>query len=126
MPEVSVQVGGRSFKVACGDGEQDQVRSAAALLDAEAANLGEGAARLSEGRLMLMAGLLLADKFMDQSRRLAALETAVAEAEARAAAIAEDAVALQNSQMSAEAAEMLIERMTAKVEALADGARARA
>ena len=62
MPEVTVTVGGRNFTVACQDGEEHYLNSAASLLDAEASALSAQIGRLPEPRMLLMAGLMLADK----------------------------------------------------------------
>jgi cell division protein ZapA len=86
MPEVSIMIGGRSFDVACQEGEEHFLHSAAAMLDAEATVLLGQLGRLTESRMLLMAGLMLADKtagFEDQ------LRSATARAEAAEAALAE-------------------------------------
>lgn len=62
MAEVRITIGGRGFDVACQDGEEGFLRSAAALLDAEASVLVDQVGRLPEARMLLMAGLMLADK----------------------------------------------------------------
>ena len=62
MPEVEVQIGGRSFEVACQEGEEHYLHTAAALLDKEASTLSSQIGRLPEARMLLMAGLMLADK----------------------------------------------------------------
>ncbi|MEM9709129.1 MAG: cell division protein ZapA [Pseudomonadota bacterium] len=62
MAEVRISIGGRGFDVACQDGEEAFLRSAAALLDAEATALVDQVGRLPEARMLLMAGLMLADK----------------------------------------------------------------
>ena len=62
MPELSISIGGRNFEVACQEGEEPFLQSAAALLDVEAQALVEQVGRLPEGRMLLMAGLMLADK----------------------------------------------------------------
>ena len=62
MPQVEVTIGGRSFEVACQEGEEQYLVSAAALLDAEAAHLSAQIGRMPESRMLLMAGLMLADR----------------------------------------------------------------
>ena len=78
MPQVEIAIGGRTFEVACQDGEEHFLHSAAAMLDAEAAHLSEQIGRMPESRMLLMTGLMLADK-------TAGLEDKVREAEAEAA-----------------------------------------
>jgi cell division protein ZapA len=81
MPEIQVSVGGRDYEVACQEGEETFLRSAAAMLDAEAAVLGAQAQRLPESRVLLMAGLMLADKTAGMDDQVRALEVRLAECE---------------------------------------------
>jgi cell division protein ZapA len=62
MPELDITIGGKVFQVACQEGEEHFLRSAAKMLDAEAQPLVAQLGRLPEARLLLMAGLMLADK----------------------------------------------------------------
>lgn len=62
MAEVKVSIGGREFEVACRDGEEHFLLSAAQLLDNEASALNEALGRMPENRMLLMSGLMLADK----------------------------------------------------------------
>jgi len=86
MPDVTIQIGGRSFEVACQDGEEHYLRSAAALLDAEAETLANQIGRLPEARMLLMAGLMLADKTAGLEEELRASRRQLDEALARAEA----------------------------------------
>jgi len=82
MPEVTISVGGRDFKVACQEGEEQYLRSAADLLDTEATALSTQNGRLPESQMLLMAGLILADKAVGLEDQLRALEAKQAEQEA--------------------------------------------
>ena len=70
MAEVKVSIGGREFEVACRDGEEHFLLSAAQLLDNEASALNEALGRMPESRMLLMAGLMLADKTASLEDRL--------------------------------------------------------
>ena len=75
MADLEITIGGRAFSVACQEGEEHFLRSAALMLDAEAQPLLEQMGRLPEGRMLLMAGLMLADRTAaveDEARRLRA------------------------------------------------------
>ena len=85
MPEVTITIGGREFPVACQTGEEHFLRSAAAILDAEAAPLVQQMGRLPESRMLLMAGLMLADKTAAVEDENRALKAKLAEIEARPA-----------------------------------------
>jgi cell division protein ZapA len=85
MPDVTITIGGRSFEVACQEGEEHFLQAAARMLDAEASVLVSQIGHLNESRMLLMAGLMLADKTagMEDSLRLA--EQRLAEMEAQPA-----------------------------------------
>lgn len=76
MPQVEITIGGRNFEVACQEGEEHFLHSAAAMLDVEASHLASQVGRITEARMLLMAGLMLADK-------TAGLEDKVKEADAK-------------------------------------------
>ncbi|WP_108261810.1 cell division protein ZapA [Mangrovicoccus ximenensis] len=92
MPEVTISIGGRGFDVACQEGEQPFLETAARLLDAEAQILAEQMGRMPELRMLLMAGLMLADKtagledeVAELAGKLASQEALIEELRARAA-----------------------------------------
>lgn len=62
MADITIAIGGREFEVACKDGEEHFLHSAAAMLDVEASALNDALGRMPETRMLLMAGLMLADK----------------------------------------------------------------
>ncbi len=74
MPQVEIIIGGRSFEVACQEGEEAFLISAARMLDAEASALSTQIGRMPEGRMLLMAGLMLADKTAGLEDRLRAAD----------------------------------------------------
>ncbi len=82
MPEVDISIGGRSFTVACQDGEEHFLKSAAQLLDNEATTLMDQIGRLPEARMLLMAGLMLADKTAGSDDQTRSLEDKIAQQEA--------------------------------------------
>ena len=89
MPQVEIAIGGRTFEVACQDGEEHFLHSAAAMLDNEASHLADQIGRIPEARMLLMAGLMLADK-------TAGLEDKVRELEADAAKMRAEMETLQS------------------------------
>ena len=90
MPEVEITIGGRSFEVACQEGEEQYLQAAARMLDAEASVLVDQIGRVPEARMLLMAGLMLADK-------TAGLEDRLREAEDRAAGMEDQIRALRDA-----------------------------
>lgn len=79
MPDMTIEIGGKSFTVACQDGEESFLKSAADLLDREAQVLMSTGARLTQDRMLLMAGLMLADKTISAEEELRALDGRLAE-----------------------------------------------
>lgn len=75
MPEVDVEIGGRTFQVACQAGEEHFLQSAAKLLDTEASVLADQIGRMPEQRMLLMAGLMLADKTAGLEEELRLMES---------------------------------------------------
>ena len=82
MPEVTIDIGGRPFNVACQDGEEHFLQAAAGLLNNEARTLMDQIGRLPESRMLLMAGLMLADKTAGTQDQIKAMENKIAQQEA--------------------------------------------
>ncbi len=78
MPQVEIAIGGRTFEVACQEGEEHFLHSAAAMLNTEASHLSEQIGRMPEARMLLMAGLMLADKTANLEDKLREAETETA------------------------------------------------
>jgi len=87
MPEVRITIGGRQFEVACQEGEESYLHSAAKMLDDEAQVLSDQVGRMPEGRMLLMAGLLLADKTASVEDRISEVRAELAEREAELAGL---------------------------------------
>ncbi|WP_298433089.1 cell division protein ZapA [uncultured Jannaschia sp.] len=79
MPDMTIEIGDRTFIVACQDGEEGYLNAAAELLDREAKALSQSGARLNQDRLLLMAGLMLADKTISADEELRALDRRLAQ-----------------------------------------------
>ena len=85
MAQVEIEIGGRTFEVACQDGEEHYLTAAAKLLDAEATVLINQIGRMPESRMLLMAGLMLADKTAGIEDNLRTLQDKAAGLEAQVA-----------------------------------------
>ncbi|MCK0166866.1 cell division protein ZapA [Jannaschia sp. S6380] len=79
MPDMTIEIGGRSFTVACQDGEEGYLSAAAELLNREAKVLTASGTRLTQDRMLLMAGLMLADKSISAEEELRALDRRLAQ-----------------------------------------------
>ena len=80
MPEVTIEIGGRHFEVACQDGEEHFLRSAEKLLNDEAIVLQEQIGHMPEPRMLLMSALMLADKTAALQEKLTQSEKVLADA----------------------------------------------
>ncbi|HYD38223.1 MAG TPA: cell division protein ZapA [Allosphingosinicella sp.] len=65
MASVEVEIATRKYSVACRDGEEDHLRSVAAIVDGKAQDAAAALGSLSEARQLLFASLLLADELKD-------------------------------------------------------------
>jgi cell division protein ZapA len=81
MAEVTIEVGGRTYRLACENGEEEHLSTLGARMDAEARRLLRSMGQMPEGRLMLMAGLMVADKLHDAEVQTTRLERDLAAAE---------------------------------------------
>ena len=77
MPEVTIKIGERPFKVACPDGEESQLEAARAILNAEAQVLVAHAGRIPEAQMLLMSGLMLADRAIALEEKVKAVEAEI-------------------------------------------------
>lgn len=82
MPEIEIEIGGRTFEVACQEGEEHYLKFAAKMLDEEASVLASQIGRIPEARMLLMAGLMLADKTAGMQDKLREAEDKLMEKDA--------------------------------------------
>lgn len=62
MAEVRVDVGGRTYPLACKDGEEELIRRLAGIVDEKAKALTAQLGYLPEVRLLLMSAIMIADE----------------------------------------------------------------
>jgi cell division protein ZapA len=77
MGQVSVTLNGRSYRLACGDGEEGRLLELASHVKARVDQLTLDFGQVGDGRLLLMAALLIADELWDTRK---ALEVQIEEA----------------------------------------------
>ena len=78
MAQVNVQIAGRVYRMACGDGEEDHLRALAARLDRQIADLRGSFGEIGDGRITVMAALTLVDQLGEAERCLAAANAELA------------------------------------------------
>jgi cell division protein ZapA len=64
---IDLSIAGRTYQVACREGEEENLRAAARLVDGKSREALSGLGTLSEARQFLFASLLLADQLIDKS-----------------------------------------------------------
>ena len=62
---LDLNIAGRTYQVACREGEEENLRAAARLVDGKSREALAGLGTLSEARQILFASLLLADQLID-------------------------------------------------------------
>ncbi len=123
MPELTIHIGGRSFEVACHEGEEEFLQSAAKMLDDEAQALASQIGRLPETRMLLMAGLMLADKTVAGQDSIAEMQQKLEATEKEIADLKSgDAVAPQTVEVEVIPSHVTdsLANLAARAEALAD------
>ena len=69
---LDLNIAGRTYQVACREGEEENLRAAARLVDGKSREALAGLGTLSEARQFLFASLLLADQLIDDKPQAAA------------------------------------------------------
>jgi cell division protein ZapA len=67
MAEVTLDIGGRSYPVACRDGEEAHLIGLGRLVDAKAQDAGRAMGAMTENRQLLVTALLLADALNEKN-----------------------------------------------------------
>lgn len=65
MGQINVQIGGRSYPLACRDGEEARLTRLTQHLARKADDLTAALGQMSEPRLLLMAGILVCDELFE-------------------------------------------------------------
>jgi cell division protein ZapA len=106
MSRVAVTVNGRSYTIACDDGQEPRIRRLAQYVDARVEEFVKNFGQVGEGRLLLFAALVIADELSDANENLAQERS-----RARAAASEADS--------EAETAAGVIHALAQRIEAIA-------
>jgi len=111
MAEVEVSINGRSYPIACEDGQEEHVARLAAYVDKRASELVSDVGQVSNPQLLIMVGLLVADELSEAHDEIERLkdEAKRAEATGRQAAATDLDAAFAST----------VERLAQRVEAIA-------
>ncbi|MEM8794962.1 MAG: cell division protein ZapA [Pseudomonadota bacterium] len=78
MAHVSVVIDGKTYRMACDEGQDEHLRALAVKLDSAIQNLKGGFGEIGDLRLAIMAGIMIADEHSEMERQNRALEAEVA------------------------------------------------
>lgn len=74
MAQVTVTVNGRSYRMACDDGQEDHLSGLGERFDQAIDELRRSLGEIGDQRLIVMAGILMTDRLDEAERRLNRLE----------------------------------------------------
>jgi cell division protein ZapA len=116
MPQVTVTIANRTYRMACGEGEEAHLEQLAALFDGKIEEMRGAFGEIGDMRLHVMAALTLADDLGEARRRIETLEQEVAALRSVASAGDERTQAVEQrlAESVAKAAER-IERLARKL-----------
>jgi cell division protein ZapA len=75
MPQVSIMINGRSYPVACDEGEESRIRDLARVIDSKVAGFARQVGQAGEARLLVLAALVLADELNEANEAARRLGT---------------------------------------------------
>lgn len=71
MPDISIMVNGRAYRVTCGDGEEARLTALAGEIDHRVGQLARQIGQANEAQMLLLTALLLADELFESRDQLA-------------------------------------------------------
>ena len=113
MGQVTVTIAGRTYRMACEDGQEEHLVRLSAELDARIGAMRASFGEIGDNRLTVMAAIAALDEREETARRLAALEQEAADLRAGADARAQagEAAAAAAIEAAAERVEALARRL---------------
>jgi cell division protein ZapA len=78
MAQLAVTIAGRSYRLACDEGEEARLGDLAQLVDAKISGIRQRFGELGDQRLIIMAAITLADEWAEASDRVRELEVELA------------------------------------------------
>jgi cell division protein ZapA len=116
MPQVSVTINGRQFRLACEDGEEEHLTHLAQELDLRIVQLRGRFGEIGDTRLTVMAALALADELSEVKEKLQRLEPELAKLQEASVVSADRVQATQAAVVAAlNAAAERIESLTRRL-----------
>ena len=70
MAQIMLNINGRSYPVACDDGQEDRIRQLGQYIDSKVTEFAKSWGQIGDARLMLMAGLVITDELAEATESL--------------------------------------------------------
>ncbi|MFN3133803.1 cell division protein ZapA [Roseibium sp.] len=115
MAQISVTINGKSFRMACDDGEEQRLEGLAARFDGWIGELKSAFGEIGDQRLTVMAGIMATDQLSELERKVTRLEQELA------AAKDQQVAALNNMSQNEQDLSRAVNTAAARIESLADG-----
>ncbi len=121
MSEASLKIGGRNYRVACVDGQEESLELAAKELDQYALSVLEHNSDLQESQLLLMSALMISDQLLVSSKENQSLQSHQRDLESRLSKVETQAKSanegsLKEAKLSLEAAQTELRALREKFE----------
>ncbi len=107
MAQVDVAINGKSYRIACDDGQEDHLLQLAAFVDQRIQELVASVGQVGDARLLVMASLLISDELSETFSNMNSADDSSA---ADATAEAEQALA-QKTEALAQRIELIAEKL---------------
>jgi|SRR5690606_5868601 cell division protein ZapA len=78
MPQVTVTIDGKQYRMACDEGQEEHLMELAARFDRYVLHLKDSFGEIGDQRLTVMAGIMVMDELSELQRRVRGLETEIA------------------------------------------------
>lgn len=114
MPQVAVQIAGKTYRMACDEGQEPHLMELARRFDASIEQLRGSFGEIGDQRLTVMAGVMVTDEVVELTRQVAGLKEEVARLRAGARTKGGDDAALREEKVAAALA-----RTAQKIDAIA-------
>ncbi|MCV0426391.1 MAG: cell division protein ZapA [Roseibium sp.] len=115
MAQITVTINGKSFRMACDDGEEDRLMGLAERFDGWITELRGAFGEIGDQRLTVMAGIMATDQLSELERKITGLEQELADARQQQVA------ALDDMSQNEEELSRAVHTAAARIESLADG-----
>jgi cell division protein ZapA len=78
MPQVTVSIDGKAYRMACDDGQEEHLIELANRFDRYVTHLKGSFGEIGDQRLTVMAGIMVMDEFVELQKRVKGMETEIA------------------------------------------------